>query len=66
MPDYKTPCEYFAGLYVFVIGAVIANFRIGERDYLTGIAWVCENLLVTAQAGIEHQLPGCCASPAEG
>lgn len=28
--------------------------RIGETDDLPGIAWVCENFLITSKAGVEN------------
>jgi len=43
-----------AGLFVVEIRADIADVRIGETDDLPGITRVCENFLITGEAGVEN------------
>ena len=41
-------------LHVFTGGAGVANVRISQRDDLTAIRWVGQNLLITAHRRIEN------------
>ena len=45
-------------LVVVGVGAVVADVRVGERDDLSGVARVGDDLLVARQRGVEHDLAG--------
>jgi hypothetical protein len=43
-----------AGLFIIEICADISDVRIGQANDLPGVAGVCENFLITGEAGIEN------------
>ena len=49
------------GFVVFGIGAVVADFRIGQNDDLAGIGRVGENFLVAGNGSIENDFAGALA-----
>ena len=48
-----------AGLDIFRIYTVIADFRAGKHHKLSRIARIGENLLISAHAGVENHLSDC-------
>ena len=44
------------GLHIAAVGAGIADMRIRQRNDLTTVRWVCENLLIPGHRGIEDDL----------
>ena len=56
--DDQAAAVRLARLVVDAGHAVVADVRVGERDDLAGVGRVGEDLLVTAQRGVEHDLAG--------
>ena len=48
--------EESARFDIFAVYAVVADLGCGERDELPGIARIRDDLLITAHAGVEHDL----------
>ncbi len=53
------------GLDVLVVGAGVADVRIGQRDELPGVAGIGEDLLVAGHRGVEHHLANARADGAD-
>lgn len=43
-----------AGLFILEIRADISDVRISKADNLPRITWVCENFLISGEAGVEN------------
>ena len=43
-------------LEIFVVGSIIADLRIGKSNYLSGIAWISQDLLITRHRSVETNL----------
>ena len=54
------------GLFVIEIGANISDVRIGQADYLPGVAWIGENFLITSEARIENDFAAAARDSARG
>ena len=54
--DNQAGGKHAAALFIFAVGAGVADMRIGEGNDLLGIRGVGENFLIAAHRSVEHHL----------